>query len=623
MIEKGKMEKDRKENPNEPTEKKKAQVISFHSYKSGVGKTTALVQTAYLLGKKGKRVAIIDMDIDSPGLSEIFGQIKKMDGGLVKYIYGKYFSINKNTEKDKKMEMDSLAVRVSYKMSGDVFLIGAGRADTEYARMLFSLQENNISGNKYIIQLINDLTQVYNLDYILIDARSGINKWGGLSLVEIADEAMIFAYPDIEHVKGINLMLELLKTEKEISLIFSKVDPSEAAIKDALKYLGKINKKQNYIGITYDTSIITTPTLPIEAKLNKYSIIEQLISENAVKRRNEKWIEKNKEDVDTLLENLATGEKFNKVLTPAEIKVLKNDYYAIVVDDGINLKDMIENSFENKRVLNFRFYNKFMKKIIEKHCNSEEFLDVFCLSILSLALISIDESLGVNVASNVEQNLSKYFMDFYYKSASAKGRIINASAYFGEILASKESEEDKVICVNINELIEYIIFLQNNCQVTKAKNSVLFRMLFLVFNILNRDKRYQFKLILDKKYMNDAEFMNEFKNNILDISWSRLYKNQDILDKINEVLKILFKQDIYSKVKTDIFFPMFILEDGLNIKFDEWFVNAIKKRKLLSRKGILDIIQEAAALEKKNTNKKSSILTKTKINTAIERVSYR
>ncbi|SFU31978.1 CobQ/CobB/MinD/ParA nucleotide binding domain-containing protein [Clostridium sp. DSM 8431] len=624
MIDKGKMEKSKMEKIDELREKKKAQIISFHSYKSGVGKTTSLVQTAYLLGRKGKRVAIIDMDIDSPGLSEVFGQIKRMEGGFVKYIFNKYFNANKNNEKDKKMEMDSLAVRISYKMNGEVYLVGAGRADTEYVRMLFAIQENKISGNKYIIQLINDLTEVYNLDYVFIDTRCGINKWAGLSVAEISDEIIMFAYPDIENVKGINLMQELLKLENEVSLVFSKVDTSEAAGKEALKYLGKVNKKQNYISISYDQAIIMSPILPIEAKLNKYSALEQLISENAVKRKNEKWIEEHKGDVETLLDNLSSRKKFGKVLTPDEIRVLKNNNYAIVIDDGINLKDMIENSFQNKKVLNFKFYNKYMKKIVEKHCSSEEFLDVFCLSILSLALLSIDESLGVNRATDIENTLSKYFMDFYYKSSSTKGRIINASTYFGEILGSKESEEDKFICININELVEFVTFLESNCGVSKTKSSVLFRMLFLVFNVLNRNNKYQFKLILnDRKYKNNTDFVNEFKENTLDISWADLYKKQDIIDKVNDVLKLLFRIDIYSKVKTDLFFPMSVMEDGVNMKFDEWFVNSIKKRKLLSRKGILDIIQECAALEKKNSNKKSSILTKTKLNTAMERVSYR
>ena len=45
-------------------EEHKTEVISFYAYKGGAGKTTALIKTALLLAEKGKRTAIIDMDLD-------------------------------------------------------------------------------------------------------------------------------------------------------------------------------------------------------------------------------------------------------------------------------------------------------------------------------------------------------------------------------------------------------------------------------------------------------------------------------------------------------------------------------------------------------------------------------
>ena len=43
--------------------------FAFYSHKGGVGRTTTAVNTAYQLSKKGKKVCIIDLDIEAPGLT--------------------------------------------------------------------------------------------------------------------------------------------------------------------------------------------------------------------------------------------------------------------------------------------------------------------------------------------------------------------------------------------------------------------------------------------------------------------------------------------------------------------------------------------------------------------------
>lgn len=49
------------------------QIISIHSYRGGTGKSNIVANLATLLVLEGKRVAIFDADIQSPGIHLLFG----------------------------------------------------------------------------------------------------------------------------------------------------------------------------------------------------------------------------------------------------------------------------------------------------------------------------------------------------------------------------------------------------------------------------------------------------------------------------------------------------------------------------------------------------------------------
>jgi len=49
-----------------------SRLVTFYSYKGGVGRTQALANTAVALANAGKRVVMVDMDLESPGLHTYF-----------------------------------------------------------------------------------------------------------------------------------------------------------------------------------------------------------------------------------------------------------------------------------------------------------------------------------------------------------------------------------------------------------------------------------------------------------------------------------------------------------------------------------------------------------------------
>jgi hypothetical protein len=50
-------------------------IVTFYSYKGGVGRTMALVNTAVVLASAGHRVLVVDWDLEAPGLNEYLGKV--------------------------------------------------------------------------------------------------------------------------------------------------------------------------------------------------------------------------------------------------------------------------------------------------------------------------------------------------------------------------------------------------------------------------------------------------------------------------------------------------------------------------------------------------------------------
>ncbi len=50
-----------------------SQIVSFHSFRGGTGKSNTTANVATLLAGEGQRVGVIDADIQSPGIHILFG----------------------------------------------------------------------------------------------------------------------------------------------------------------------------------------------------------------------------------------------------------------------------------------------------------------------------------------------------------------------------------------------------------------------------------------------------------------------------------------------------------------------------------------------------------------------
>src|SRR5215216_7662167 len=104
-------------------------IITFYSYKGGVGRTMALANIAVLLARQGLRVLAVDWDLEAPGLDRYFtGELlprPSPNGGLLELIGDA--TAGKATSKD--WRRHTATVQTS---PGTLSLITSGQQDERY-----------------------------------------------------------------------------------------------------------------------------------------------------------------------------------------------------------------------------------------------------------------------------------------------------------------------------------------------------------------------------------------------------------------------------------------------------------------------------------------------------------
>lgn len=198
--------------------KDKAKVISFYSYKGGVGRTTALVLAALQMARKGKRVAVIDMDLEAPGLSTILRQ----ETGMEYPQYGVVDFLVECGKADGQIDLGEYIYSATSKEllgmnGGELFIMQAAKLTADdYEKYYNKLSRIDFNMPKYsepenpVSCLLDCINVQYRPDYIFIDTRAGIHDIGGLALFNCSDEVVALFYGNEQNMIGLNFVLPRL-----------------------------------------------------------------------------------------------------------------------------------------------------------------------------------------------------------------------------------------------------------------------------------------------------------------------------------------------------------------------------------------------------------------------------
>lgn len=206
--------------------------VVFYSYKGGVGRTTALIQTAFQLARAGKRVAVVDMDVEAPALHTLLPPVDTpLQEGLIDYLWERQTCLL-NEQHPAKIHLSGSdqgkRTGIVYPCTNErnLFVIPAGQIGQRYLQRLSVLSTAQLfHADDPWHQFEQELWDQFQPDIMLIDARTGLNEWGGLSLLQLADEAFITLYPSEQNTEGVSFVQKLLKELNgiEAKLILSPV----------------------------------------------------------------------------------------------------------------------------------------------------------------------------------------------------------------------------------------------------------------------------------------------------------------------------------------------------------------------------------------------------------------
>lgn len=228
----------------EPKEKSIPPIVTFYSYKGGMGRTTTMMAFALWLAHKGMRIAIIDCDLEAPGYLNFFNlshQKSFSDGyknGFVEFMgdcnfLNKKINISNYTviptapENNKELAQiyDSIIIVPGGNLN-DAFTEEFGLfddeseidkeqrklADENRRDYIEGLSRINLSNPSVVKQnfntLINLLKQEYGIDIVLIDSRTGFNDIYGSVVFDLADEIVAFFGFSKQTMPGLRQLLD-------------------------------------------------------------------------------------------------------------------------------------------------------------------------------------------------------------------------------------------------------------------------------------------------------------------------------------------------------------------------------------------------------------------------------
>jgi len=214
-------------------------IVVFYSFKGGVGRTTALASFAIQRARAGERVAVVDLDLDAPGIGTLLAADER--GAIAPWGVVDYLLERPLGELDLR-DYYHACRRTRVTGGGELLVVPAGSLESErdYLGKLARLDLDpppGEQGRHPLEMLLQQVKGELRPHWLLLDARAGLSEPAGMVLSGLAHLHVIFGTSSEQSWLGLRAVLERIGASRvrenqpqlECVLVHAMVPDSEVA----------------------------------------------------------------------------------------------------------------------------------------------------------------------------------------------------------------------------------------------------------------------------------------------------------------------------------------------------------------------------------------------------------
>jgi MinD-like ATPase involved in chromosome partitioning or flagellar assembly len=199
-------------------------VITIHSFRRGVGRSTLAANLAGLLAQGGQRIALLDTDFQAPGVHSFFNLSEgEITNPLNEYLWG---------EGDIRTSAINVTSHLGADIQGQLILVPASSKMNEIMRSLrhsYSFERLNAG--------IDQLIKVFDLDFLILDTLAGVNE-DTLTAMALSQKLVVLLRPDQGDYQGTAVTVEIARNFEVLGLFLVLNDaPDDLDITTARRQL--------------------------------------------------------------------------------------------------------------------------------------------------------------------------------------------------------------------------------------------------------------------------------------------------------------------------------------------------------------------------------------------------
>lgn len=222
-------------------------VVTFYSFKGGVGRTMALMNVAVQLALAGKKILIVDFDLEAPGIPTFALTAPKSDTrGIVEYI------VDYRTSGVSPDVRDYVYSAHKFPSGGELTVMPAGFHDGSYSQRLNSIDWHKLyeeeDGYLFFEDLKRQWANSLTPDYVLIDSRTGHSDVEGICTRQLPDSVCLLFFPNEQNLQGLLKVVNNVRAQNEVRRALK----TPIALRFAVSNVPDLDDEDGIVGSTLD-----------------------------------------------------------------------------------------------------------------------------------------------------------------------------------------------------------------------------------------------------------------------------------------------------------------------------------------------------------------------------------